>query len=70
MDLVKLEGQGCYLFKNDLKKAFRQICIDPLYYSKVGFKFKGKLYFDSELSMGLRSSAYICQRVTNAITNI
>ena len=68
VDLVKLKGQGCYLFKKDLKKEFRQICIDPLDYSKVGFKFKGKLYFDSVLSMGLRSSAHICQRVTNAIT--
>ena len=68
VDLVKLKGQGCCLFKKDLQEAFRQICIDPLEYSKVGFKFKGNLYFDSVLSMGLRSSAFICQRVTNAIT--
>ena len=68
VDLVKLKGQGCHLFKKDLKKAFRQIFIDPQEYGKVGFKFKGSLYFDSVLSMGLRSSAFICQRVTNAIT--
>ena len=61
-DLVRLKGQGCCLFKKDLKKAFRQIYIDPLDYSKVGFKFKGNLYFDTVLSMGLQSSAFICQR--------
>ena len=68
VDLVKLKGQGCCIFKKVLQKAFRQICIDSLEYSKVGFKFKGNLYFDSVLCMGLRSSAFICQRVTNAIT--
>ena len=68
VDLIKLKGQGCCLFKKDLKKAFRQIFIDPKDYGKVVFKFKGGLYFDSVLSMGLRSSAFICQRVTNAIT--
>ena len=30
VDLVKLKGQDCCLFKKDLQKAFRQICIDPL----------------------------------------
>lgn len=29
-----------------------------------------KLYFDTALPMGMRSSAYICQRVTNAISYI
>ena len=68
VDLVKLKGPGCYLFKKDLKKGFRQVFIDPGEYSRVGFKFKGNLYFDTVLSMGLRSSAHIFQRVTNAVT--
>lgn len=68
VDLVKLKGAGCMLFKKDLRKAYRQIYIDPGEYHKVGYRFKRKLYFDTAVSMGLRSGAQICQRVTNAIT--
>lgn len=68
VELIKIKGQGCWLFKKDLRKAYRQIFIDPGEYHKVGYKFQNHLYFDSVLSMGLRSSAQICQRVTNAIT--
>ena len=60
VDLIKLKGAGCMLFKKDLRKAYRQIFIDPLEYHKVGYRFK--LYFDTTVSMGLRSGAQICQR--------
>lgn len=72
-DLVKLvqeKGRGCFMYKRDLKKAYRQIYIDPGDYHKVGYRFQKHIMFDIVLSMGLRSAAHICQRVTNAITFI
>ena len=33
----------------------------------VGYVWKGNIYFDLMLSMGLRSSAHICQRLTNSL---
>lgn len=72
-DLVKIikdKGKGCLLFKRDLKRAYRQIPIDPGDASLVGYSFNGQFYFDKMLSMGCRSSAHICQRITCCITFI
>ncbi len=67
---VQQKGVGALMFKLDLRKAYRQIFLDPGDYHKVGFTFQNKLMFDTVLSMGLRSAAHICQRVTNAISFI
>lgn len=66
VSLIKAKGQGCLMFKLDLRRAYRQISICPSSYNLVGFKWKKHIFFDTVLSMGLRSSAHICQRVTNA----
>jgi len=70
VDLVHKQGKGCLLFKKDLKKAYRQIPIDPKDIPLLGYRWRGSLYFDCALPMGLRSSAYICQRVTTAVSYI
>ena len=67
VSLIKAKGQGCLMFKLDLRRAYRQISICPSSYNLVGFTWKGHLFFDTVLAMGLRSSAHICQRVTNAL---
>ena len=41
--------------------------MDPGDVSLLVYNFKDKYYFDKFLSMGLRSAAYICQKVTNAV---
>ena len=64
--LIKSKGQGCLLYKLDLKRAYRQISICPSSYNMVGFMWQKHIFFDTVLSMGLRSAAYICQRVTSA----
>jgi hypothetical protein len=58
------------LFKRDMRKAFRQIRVDPGDIRLLGFKWEGDIYVDTVLAMGLRSAAYICQRLTNAIAFI
>ena len=65
--LIKIKGRGCHLYKRDLKRAYRQIPVDVADVPLLGYYFEGAFYFDLYLSMGLRSAAFICQRVTDAI---
>ena len=67
VNLIKFKGRGCLLFKKDLKRYYTQIGIDMGDASLVGYCFNGKMYFDKVLSMGLKSAAFIAQRVTNAV---
>ena len=52
-------GPGCYMFKIDLSRYFRQIPLDPGDYSLIGYVINGKIYFDKVLPMGMRSAPYI-----------
>ena len=63
-------GQGCFMFKIDLSRYFRQIPLDPGDYSMIGYIINGEIYFDKVLPMGMRSAPYIAQRITNAIAFI
>jgi len=67
ISLIKKKGKSCLLFKRDLKGAYRQIFIDPGDIHLLGYKWRGHIYFDRVLTMGLRSAAYICMRTTSAI---
>ena len=55
------------IWKKDVIRAFKQIPLCPRDYSLIGFRWRNLLFFDKTVPMGLRSAAYICQRVTNAI---
>jgi hypothetical protein len=68
VELVKHKGQGCLLFKRDLKRAYRQIPIDPGDIHLFGWQWNGSIYIDRVLAMGLRSAAIMCQRLTDAIS--
>ena len=70
VNIIKLKGKGCLLFKRDLRRFYRQIGIDIGDASVVGYSFNGFIYFDKVLSMGLKSAAFIAQRVTNAVKYI
>ena len=60
-------GRGCYLFKRDLTKAYRQFPVDPRDYPFLGYTWDNHFYFDTVLTMGLRSAAMACQRSTSAV---
>ena len=68
--IIKTKGRGCLLFKQDLRRFYRQIGIDIGDSSLVGFSFNGYIYFDKVLPMGFKSAAFITQRVTTAIKYI
>lgn len=70
VELVLKHGRGCALFKRDLRRAYRQLPVDPGDIHVLGYKWDGNMYFDTTLPMGLKSSAYFCQRVTNMIRHI
>ena len=64
------KGQGCYVYKKDLKRAYRQFPIDPKDYKFLGFSWNDGLYFDARCLFGLRSSAMICHRTTRAVIHV
>ena len=70
VDMVKIKGPGCMLMKRDLKRAYKQILVDPRDWRFLCLNWDGKLYFDKTMPMGLRSSGMCCQRITNAIRYI
>ena len=63
-------GPGCLMYKRDLKGAFRQFSIDPGDYCFTGVSWLGNVYLDTRLAIGLRSSAYCCQSVTEIVARI
>ena len=63
-------GKGCLMYKRDLKGAFRQFGIDPGDYNVTGLSWDGSIFFDTRLAMGLRSSAYCCQSVTELVAKV
>ena len=63
-------GPGCLLYKRDLKGAFRQFSTDPGDYCFTGVHWQGNIFLDTRLAMGLRSSAYLCQAVTEIVARI
>ena len=67
---LKVLGPGCYVGKKDLKKAYRQFLLDPRDIHLTGYCWKDQIYLDLALVMGARSAAYLCQRVTNAVSFI
>ena len=68
--LIHRKGQGCLLFKRDLSRAFRQFPVDPADLDKLGFEWRGDIYIDRVLAMGLRTAGIACQRATNIIVYI
>ena len=56
--MIKTKGRNCHIFKRDLRRAYRQIPIDPGDINLVGFHWINHRFVDRVLSMGLRSSAH------------
>ena len=70
IELIKVKGQGCLLYKKDLRRAYRQLKTDPHDFNLVSFVWGKPIFCDTVVSMGLRSAAMICQQFTNAISFI
>lgn len=68
IERVKQQGRGCYIWKADLTRAYRQWRVDPLDTPFLGMKVNGEYFLDLCPPFGCRSSAAICQKVANAVT--
>ena len=62
VDAVVALGHGCHLYKCDLQKVYHQFPVDSK--DTLGTNI---FYFDTILTMGLRSAAMACQRSTSAV---
>ena len=70
VEFVNAKGRGCHVFKKDLRRAYRQIPIDPQDYPLLGLYIDGSLFFHTALPFGLRSATMICQCTTKSVTYI
>ena len=68
--LVQTFGSGSLLFKKDLRRAYRQLPIDPRDYHFMGYSWDNLIFFDTVFAFGLRTAAMACQRSTNCITHL
>ena len=66
--LVQAFGSGSLLFKKDLRRAYRQLPIDPRDYHFMGYSWDNLIFFDTVFAFGLRTAAMACQRSTNCVT--
>lgn len=65
---VQKLGPGCWLWKADLARAYRQFRVDPIDTPLLGMGLKQDLYLDLCPSFGCRSSSACCQRASSAVT--
>lgn len=70
VERIKQQGKGCFLWKADLTRAYRQWRVDPLDTPFLGMKVEDGYYLDLCPPFGCRSSAAICQKIANAVTYI
>ena len=66
--LVLKCGVGCYIYKRNLSRYFLQIPLDPIEYPKVGFVWRGFLFFFCGFMFGLKHAGLQGQKVTTAVT--
>lgn len=64
-DLICTAGRGCLVWKRDQKRAYRPV--DPRDINILVYSWKIIFYVDRVSPFVLRSAAYVCQRVTNAL---
>ena len=74
IDLMEKEilqcGKGCYLYKTDLSRGYRQLRVDPIDWPLLGFKYEESYFMDICPPFGLRSAAMMMQRTSEAVAFI
>jgi hypothetical protein len=54
--LIRRLGRGCWLIKLDAEAAYKQVPVRPEDWPLLGFKWRGKWYYERVLPFGLTSS--------------
>ncbi len=68
VEMILEHGAGCYMYRLDAKSYYRQLFVDYGDLHLLAFTYKGGVYVDITLSMGMRSAPFLAQRVTSAIS--
>jgi hypothetical protein len=63
-------GQGSYMWSLDLRRAFRQIRLDPLDWPLIGIFWDGNYYTNISVAFGVRHGAAFTQRLSQAVCDI
>ena len=63
-------GQGAFMWKADLQRAYRQLRIDPLDYPLLAIRHNDNCYIDVCPSFGCRCSGGAMQRTSNAVVHL
>ena len=66
-ELIAKHSKGCYIYKLDLARAYRQLPSDSLDWPLLGIFWEKNYYVDKSGPLGLRHWALCCERVTCAI---
>lgn len=67
VELIKVKGQGCWLYSVDLARAYRQLRSDPLDWPLLGIQWNAHTYIDISIPFGIRWGAMACHRTTSAV---
>jgi hypothetical protein len=63
-------GRGSYMWTMDLRRAFRQIRIDPLDWPLICIRWQGAYFIDISVAFGVRHGAAFSQRLSQAVCDI
>ena len=70
VDAILRVGKDALLWKTDFAAYYKQLNIDLAYLHQLAFAFDNKIYFESRLPFGLRTSCLNAQRVSQAAIKI
>ena len=65
VEIIVRKGKGCLMWKRDLKRAYRQLPVDPHDYHLLGHTWRNGAYVDLCIPFGLRTGSMAMQRTTN-----
>ena len=69
-NMVLAIGKGAVIYKRDLRRAYRQIPVDPRDYCYLGYVWNEQWFVDTVLAMGQRNATMACSRTTKAVMYI
>lgn len=67
---VVLLGKGCWLVKLDVEAAYKQVPVRREDWPLLGFKWKGKWFYERVLPFGLRSSCRLWELYATALEHL
>lgn len=67
---VRKLGRGCFLVKLDVEAAYKQVPVRREDWHLLGFKWRGKFYFERVLPFGLKSSCRLWELFAAALHHI